>query len=54
MSYKNPTPTVNIILERDDQIVLVKRLIEPWLGKFALPGGYVDYDETVENAAERT
>ena len=53
MNYKNPAPTVNIILEKEGKIVLVKRLIEPYLNKLALPGGYVDYGETVEDAVIR-
>jgi 8-oxo-dGTP diphosphatase len=50
-SYRNPVPTVDIIIETDDGIVLIERKNEP-LG-WALPGGYVDYGETLEEAAER-
>lgn len=53
MNYHNPAPTVNLILLNDHKIVLVKRLIEPYKNKFALPGGYVEYGETVEQAALR-
>jgi 8-oxo-dGTP diphosphatase len=54
--YKNPSPTVDIIIEietKDGQqgIILIKRKYPP-LG-WALPGGFVDYGETLEQAAVR-
>jgi len=51
--YKNPIPTVDIINEKDDRIVLIRRKNEPFKGKLAMPGGYVDWGETVEHAAVR-
>jgi 8-oxo-dGTP diphosphatase len=50
-SYKNPLPTVDIIIEVKDGIVLVARKNKP-LG-WALPGGFVDYGESLEQAAVR-
>jgi ADP-ribose pyrophosphatase YjhB (NUDIX family) len=49
--YKNPLPTVDIIIEDMDGIVLVARKNKP-LG-WALPGGFVDYGESLEQAAVR-
>ena len=51
--YKNPVPTVDvIILDSDKQnLVLIKRKFAP-LG-WALPGGFVDYGESLEAAAKR-
>lgn len=49
--YKNPLPTVDIIIELAGGIVLIKRKNPP-LG-WALPGGFVDYGETLEDAARR-
>ena len=49
--YRNPTPTVDVIIEIDDRIVLIERVHEP-LG-YALPGGFVDEGELVERAAAR-
>ncbi len=49
--YKNPTPTVDIIIEVDDKIVVIERKNEPF--GWALPGGYVDYGESYEHAAMR-
>ncbi|HUH01803.1 MAG TPA: NUDIX domain-containing protein, partial [Kofleriaceae bacterium] len=56
--YKNPTPTVDAIIEIGDlgapgapRIVLIERVHEPH--GWALPGGFVDYGETVAAAAVR-
>lgn len=55
MTYRNPIPTVDIIIEMSDRphrpIVLIERLNEPY--GWAIPGGFVDYGETVEVAARR-
>ena len=54
--YRNPLPTVDIIIEVEAEegetgIVLIKRKNEP-LG-WAIPGGFVDYGESLEEAAVR-
>ncbi|MDH3998144.1 MAG: NUDIX hydrolase [Desulfuromonadales bacterium] len=49
--YRNPVPTVDIIIEIEAKVVLIERSNEP-LG-WALPGGFVDYGESVETAAAR-
>lgn len=50
--YQNPVPTVDIIIEVENQgIILIKRKNYPH--GWALPGGFVDYGETVEEAAVR-
>lgn len=50
--YRNPVPTVDIIIETDEgKIILIKRKNEP-LG-WAIPGGFVDYGESLEDAAIR-
>lgn len=51
MDYRNPTPTVDVIIRCQDRIVLIRRRNPP-LG-WALPGGFVDEGETVEHAAIR-
>jgi len=48
---RNPVPTVDIIILIAGGIVLVKRRFPP-LG-WALPGGFVDYGESLEQAAIR-
>ncbi len=49
--YKNPVPTVDIIIKVDNKIVLVRRKNKPY--GWALPGGYIDYGESAESAAIR-
>ena len=51
MEWRNPRPTVDVIIQVDDCIVLIRRRNPP-LG-WALPGGFVDEGEKVENAAIR-
>lgn len=49
--YRNPVPTVDIIIEINDGIVLIERVNPPY--GWALPGGFVDYGESLEHAAVR-
>ena len=50
--YRNPFPTVDIIIEMETGgIVLIKRKNPPF--GWALPGGFVDYGESLESAAVR-
>lgn len=49
--YRNPVPTVDIIIEVGDAIVLIKRKNPPH--GWAIPGGFVDYGESYETAALR-
>jgi 8-oxo-dGTP diphosphatase len=51
--YKNPIPTVDTIIQKDSQILLVKRKKEPFKGFLALPGGFINEGERVEDAAKR-
>ena len=49
--YRNPLPTVDIIIEWENSIILIKRKNPPF--GWALPGGFVDYGESLEQAAIR-
>ncbi len=51
MDYRNPLLTVDIIIECQDGIVLIERKNRPF--GWALPGGFVDYGESLETAAVR-
>lgn len=52
--HKNPSLTVDaVIMDQDDSIVLIKRKNDPYKGSWALPGGFVEYGETVESATLR-
>jgi ADP-ribose pyrophosphatase YjhB (NUDIX family) len=48
---KQPRLCVDVICRVGDKIVLVERAHEPF--GFAIPGGFVDYGETLEKAAAR-
>jgi 8-oxo-dGTP diphosphatase len=45
--------TVDSILIVDDEILLIQRGQDPFKGKWALPGGFVEEEEKVLTAAER-
>jgi len=49
--YKSPKPTVDIIIMVDSNLVLIERKNPPY--GWALPGGFVDYGESLEQAAIR-
>jgi ADP-ribose pyrophosphatase YjhB (NUDIX family) len=51
MQRDHPLPTVDVIIEVDGGIVLVRRRNPPH--GWAIPGGFVDYGERVEDAARR-
>lgn len=49
--YRNPYPTVDVLIELADGLVLIERSNEP--RGWALPGGFIDYGESPEDAAIR-
>lgn len=51
--YINPVPTVGVIIEIDDGVVLIKRKNPPHKDRWAFPSGYVEADERLEEAAVR-
>ena len=50
-TYRNPVPTVDIIIETRGGVVLIERRNEPH--GWAIPGGFVDEGESVAAAAAR-
>jgi 8-oxo-dGTP diphosphatase len=55
--YPRPAITIDIVLFQRVQelyrVLLIKRAQAPFAGKYALPGGFVDLNETLEEAAGR-
>jgi ADP-ribose pyrophosphatase YjhB (NUDIX family) len=53
MQYRNPTPTVDVVLQRDSKVLMIRRKKDPFKGQLALPGGFVNEGETAEDAMRR-
>ena len=55
--YPRPSVTVDMIVTRNVntglEVLLIQRLNPPFKDKWALPGGFVDLNETLEHAAAR-
>jgi len=55
--YKNPIPTADIVLrksgEEHEKILIETRGRDPFKSKYSLPGGHVEYGETVEESILR-
>jgi len=51
--YQNPALTVDAVWIRRGRVLLVERGREPFRGMWALPGGFVELEETVEQAVVR-
>ncbi len=51
--YQDPKVVAGTVFTVDGGIVLLKRSVEPALGKWVFPGGYVDRGEAVHDAAVR-
>ena len=54
IKYKIPSLTVDIfIFNENHEFILIQRKNDPFKNSWALPGGFVDYGETTEDAAIR-
>lgn len=54
MTVNSPALSVDAILfDASGRLLLIRRKFPPYVGQFALPGGFVDYGETVEDAVRR-
>ncbi|HKK21605.1 MAG TPA: NUDIX hydrolase [candidate division Zixibacteria bacterium] len=48
-----PSLTVDCVIFKDNSAVLIRRAHDPFKGSYALPGGFVEIGETVEQACVR-
>lgn len=53
LSFPTRPLTVDCVVFDNDAVVLIKRGHEPFKDHYALPGGFVDVNETVEEACKR-
>jgi len=54
--YRRPSCAVDMAVFTDEQepsVLLIRRRNHPYIGRWALPGGFVGFDETLEHAAAR-
>ncbi|MCE2465800.1 MAG: NUDIX hydrolase [Dehalococcoidia bacterium] len=51
--YHDPKVSAVAVVEHDGKVLMVQRALEPGIGLWSLPGGYVDRGEVVERAVER-
>ncbi len=55
--YPRPSLTVDAVVfgfdDQDLKVLLIQRALEPFAGKWALPGGFVQMDEALETAVRR-
>ncbi len=51
--YLNPIVAAGTLVEREGQVALVQRGVEPGYGRWGLPTGYAELGETAEEAAIR-
>ncbi|WP_343699307.1 NUDIX hydrolase [Caulobacter sp.] len=49
----NPVPCVGVVCLRGDEVLLIRRGTPPRLGQWSLPGGRLEWGETLEVAALR-
>ena len=51
--YENPKPTATLICPKGNSILLGRRAFNPGKGEWGLPGGFMELNETLEEAAQR-
>jgi ADP-ribose pyrophosphatase YjhB (NUDIX family) len=52
-TFLNPIPVAVVLLPVDEGVLAVRRNIEPQIGRLALPGGYINRDESWQQAGAR-
>jgi len=53
VQYRNPAPAVSILVIEGERVALGKRIGDPGQGAWALPSGYIEFEEDFLSAARR-
>jgi ADP-ribose pyrophosphatase YjhB (NUDIX family) len=53
IAYENPKVVVGSVVVADGSVLMCRRAIEPRLGFWTLPAGYLEHGETLEEGAAR-
>jgi len=51
--FRDPKVAVGVLVEDGERVLLVRRAVIPQLGWWALPAGYMEFDEEPQEAARR-
>lgn len=52
--YENPIPSVAVVVaNQQGELLLVRRSVEPGIGEWCLPGGFIEIGETPQEAVAR-
>ncbi len=53
IAYRNPKPCAGAVVERGGKVLLVRRSVAPYRGRWDIPGGFLEEEEHPEEAAKR-
>jgi 8-oxo-dGTP diphosphatase len=51
--WNNPKPVVSVLIQRNGKILMLQRANEPFKDYWVLPGGFMCFEETAEEAVKR-
>lgn len=51
--WNNPKPVVSALIEKDGKVLMLQRKNEPFKDYWVLPGGFIGYSETAQEAIKR-
>lgn len=51
--YDNRGISIDAVIIKDNKVLLIKRGVEPFKGYWGTPGGYIEWDESAEDAVRR-
>lgn len=51
--WANPKPCAGALVEHRGEVLLIRRAFDPWDGHWDIPGGFVEFGEHPEDAAQR-